>query len=117
MLKVKLDPKRIKATGNTTDKGWEKKVKTWAADVFYNAEIIRWDNKDRNPDWLVLHKNQAFGVECKRYLTCGNIQVAIDKWKRSQKEQYKNFTKLLNNVRILVIFALKDQVWLVELEK
>ena len=117
MIKMKIAKQRLNASGNTTDKGWEQKVKKWAEDVFYGSEIIRWDNKDKNPDWLVLHQNQAIGIECKRYLTCGNIQVALNKWKAGQKSQYKNFTKLLNNVRIFVVFALKDAAWLVELEK
>ena len=115
MIKFRIDDV-LTATGNTTDKGWEKKVKEWAKGVFYNSEIIRWDNKDGNPDWLVLHEGNAVGVECKRYLTCGNIEVALSKWRKGQKEQYDNFTKLLNNVRIFVIFALKDATWLVELE-
>ena len=57
--------------------------------------VTRFDYKNKMPDFLVVGTDGvAFGVECKRYLSCKTKREAMQMWRRKQPTQVAAFKKL-----------------------
>ena len=57
--------------------------------------VTRFDYKNKKPDFLVVDAGgTAFGIECKRYLSCRTKKEALAMWRRKQPTQVAAFKKL-----------------------